>query len=166
LNARQKRLFEESLKKNPGMKMPTEVVRSSELTEDDLALLKQGVGDKTSRPASASAPQQGGNSDGPAPDQFGSIVTYFEEKGFGFLRPEAGGRDVFFHISRLVEAQASDLTPGTRVIFELGMDRTGKIAASMVRLAPPASKDPSAAKDAPKSDVPPEKAPEGEATNP
>lgn len=118
------------------MKMPTKVVRSSELTDDDLALIKQGVGDKTSRPISAASPQQG-NANDPPPDQFGSIVTYFEEKGFGFLRPEAGGRDVFFHISRLVEAQAADLTPGTRVIFELGMDRTGKMAASMVRLAPP-----------------------------
>jgi CspA family cold shock protein len=137
LNARQKRLFEESLKKNPGMKMPSAAPRSTELTDDDLALIKQGVGDKTSRPPSAHTHQAANNNE-PPPDQFGSIVTYFEEKGFGFLRPEAGGRDVFFHISRLVEAQASDLTPGTRVIFELGMDRTGKMAASMVRLAPPA----------------------------
>jgi CspA family cold shock protein len=137
LNARQKRLFEESLKKNPGMKMPSAAPRSQELTDDDLALIKQGVGDKTSRPPSMSAtPQSNGNE--PSPDQFGSIVTYFEEKGFGFLRPEAGGRDIFFHISRLVEAQAADLTPGKRVIFELGMDRTGKMAASMVKLAPPA----------------------------
>lgn len=69
----------------------------------------------------------------------GSIVTYFEEKGFGFLRPESGGRDVFFHISRLSEGQASDLTPGAKVIYELGMDRTGKMAASAVRIAPPAA---------------------------
>jgi cold shock CspA family protein len=137
LNARQKRLFEESLKKNPGMKMPTTAARSSELTDDDLALIKQGVGDKTSRPPAMGATPQA-NSNDPLPDQFGSIVTYFEEKGFGFLRPEAGGRDIFFHISRLVEAQAADLTPGKRVIFELGMDRTGKMAASMVKLAPPA----------------------------
>ncbi len=121
--------------------MPTENARSSDLTDDDLALIKQGVGDKTSRPSLSHSPTQT-NSNEPPPDQFGSIVTYFEEKGFGFLRPEAGGRDVFFHISRLVEAQAADLTPGTRVIFELGMDRTGKMAASMVRLAPPA--DPAA----------------------
>ncbi len=120
------------------MKMPTAAPRASELTDDDLALIKQGVGDKTSRPPSMSATPQAGGSNEPAPDQFGSIVTYFEEKGFGFLRPEAGGRDVFFHISRLVEAQAADLTPGKRVIFELGMDRTGKMAASMVKLAPPA----------------------------
>ena len=138
MNARQKRLFEESLKKNPGMKMPSAAPRQSELTDDDLALIKQGVGDKTSRPPSMHATPQAGGSNEPPPDQFGAIVTYFEEKGFGFLRPEAGGRDIFFHISRLVEAQAADLTPGKRVIFELGMDRTGKMAASMVKLAPPA----------------------------
>lgn len=123
--------------------MPTEATRSSELTDEDLALIKQGVGDKTSRPAQTS----GGTSDNPdeRPDQFGAIITYFEEKGFGFLRPESGGRDVFFHISRVIEAQATDLTPGTRVAFELGMDRTGKMAASMVKLAPAAPPEPPAA---------------------
>ena len=30
------------------------------------------------------------------------MVTYFEAKGFGFLRPDDGGRDIFFHVSRLV----------------------------------------------------------------
>lgn len=136
MNARQKRLFEESLKKNPGMKMPSQTSRPTELTEDDLAYLKQGVGDKSGRPSTAGAPTSESASDLPA-EQSGSIVTYFEEKGFGFLRPEAGGRDVFFHISRLVEGQASDLTPGAKVLYELGMDRTGKMAASSVRLAPP-----------------------------
>ena len=136
MNARQKRLFEESLKKNPGMKMPSEVPRSTELTDDDMALLKQGVGDKTSRPAQQSGgPIPADASEAPA-EQFGSIVTYFEEKGFGFLRPEVGGRDVFFHISRVTEGQASDLVPGARVSFDLGMDRTGKMAASSVRVAP------------------------------
>jgi CspA family cold shock protein len=137
LNARQKRLFEDSLKKNPGLKMPTPSARQSELTEDDLALLKQGVGDKTSRPSSQGSVSTGDGGEITA-EQLGSIVTYFEEKGFGFLRPEAGGRDVFFHISRLTEGQASDLTPGAKVIYELGMDRTGKMAASGVRVAPPA----------------------------
>ena len=129
-------MFEEARKKNPDLKMPTEAPRSTELTEADLAFVKQGVGDKTSRPHLA---QTGSSSDSPeeSPVQYGSIVTYFEEKGFGFLRPEAGGRDVFFHISRVVEAQPQELSPGARVIFELGMDRTGKMAASMVRLAPP-----------------------------
>jgi CspA family cold shock protein len=132
-------MFEESRKKNPELKMPTEATRNSDLTEEDLALIKQGVGDKTSRPQqSAAAGGGGGNAAQPeeTAEQIGSIITYFEEKGFGFLRPESGGRDVFFHISRVVEAQATDLVPGARVAFELGMDRTGKMAASMVKLAP------------------------------
>lgn len=114
--------------------MPAEVKRSSELTDEDLALIKQGVGDKTSRPQNANSSSETAEE---VPEQFGSIITYFEEKGFGFLRPENGGRDIFFHISRVVEAQPPDLTPGTRVAYELGMDRTGKMAASMVKLAPP-----------------------------
>ncbi len=119
--------------------MPSPTARQSELTEEDLALLKQGVGDKTSRPSSQSSGAPAGEGGEITAEQMGSIVTYFEEKGFGFLRPESGGRDVFFHISRLSEGQASDLTPGAKVIYELGMDRTGKMAASAVRIAPPAA---------------------------
>ena len=128
MNASQKRLFEEARKKNPDLKMPPEKKAPSEFTEADLALIKQGVGDKTSRPQVAGA--AGGDSSEEPAEQFGAIITYFEEKGFGFLRPENGGRDIFFHISRVIEAQATDLTPGTRVAYELGMDRTGKMAAS------------------------------------
>lgn len=105
-------------------------------TEDDLALVKQGVGDKSGRPSIANAGGAPGDSETPSAET-GAVVTYFEEKGFGFLRPDNGGRDVFFHISRLNEGQASDLVPGTKVIYELGMDRTGKMAASSVRVVPP-----------------------------
>jgi len=133
LNARQKRLFEDALKKNPNLKMPTEQT-PTELTEDDLALLKQGVGDKSGRqPASQSA--SGDAQEEGVPDHYtGSVMTYFEEKGFGFLRPDGGGKDIFFHVSRLHEGQATDLVPGAKVTYELGMDRNGKIAASSVRL--------------------------------
>jgi CspA family cold shock protein len=137
LNARQKRLFEEARKRNPDLKIPTETAPPADWTEADLALIKQGVGDKTSRPQSAQA--DGGDSAGESQsrEQAGSIVTYFEAKGFGFLRPDDGGRDIFFHVSRLAEGLATDLRPGTRVIYELGMDRTGKMAASSLRIPPP-----------------------------
>ena len=138
MNARQKRLFEEARKKNPDLKMP-DAPKVSEWTEDDLALIKQGVGDKSSRPQSAQQEGEGGAAQ-MGTQQTGSVVTYFEDKGFGFLRPEGGGRDVFFHISRLNEGQATDLVPGAKVIYELGMDRAGKMAASSVRIAPPPEK--------------------------
>ena len=134
MNALQKRLFEEARKRNPELKIPKEAPPSSNWTEADLALIKQGVGDKSSRPSMG-----GGEAveEAPTGEQPGSVVTYFEAKGFGFLRPDDGGRDIFFHVSRLVEGLATDLKPGARVLYELGMDRTGKMAASSVRIAPP-----------------------------
>ena len=138
MNARQRRLFEDAQKKNPNLKMPTESSGpAGELTDEDMALLKQGVGDKSGRPHTATASGGGeGAEEGPPDPQTGAIMTYFGEKGFGFLRPDAGGKDIFFHVSRLVEGLATDLKPGTRVLYELGMDRTGKMAASSVRIAP------------------------------
>ncbi len=135
MNARQKRLFDEARKRNPDLKIPA-AEAPVEWTEADLALIKQGVGDKTSRPDRSTA---GGAAEAEAPtgEQTGSVVTYFEAKGFGFLRPDDGGRDIFFHVSRLVEGLATDLRPGARVVYELGMDRTGKMAASSIRIPPP-----------------------------
>jgi cold shock protein len=136
LNARQKRMFEEARRRNPDLKIPTEIQPTSEWTEADLALIKQGVGDKTSRLANASGESGESSGEMPSGEQAGAVVTYFEAKGFGFLRPDDGGRDIFFHVSRLAEGLATDLRPGTRLLYELGMDRTGKMAASSIRIAP------------------------------
>jgi cold shock protein len=137
LNARQKRLFEEARKRNPDLKIPSES-QPADWSEADLALVKQGVGDKTAKLPSGSAESGESGGEAPAGEQTGSVVTYFEAKGFGFLRPDDGGRDIFFHVSRLAEGLATDLRPGTRVLYELGMDRTGKMAASSIRIAPAA----------------------------
>ncbi|HTP35829.1 MAG TPA: cold shock domain-containing protein [Candidatus Acidoferrales bacterium] len=138
MNARQKRLFEEARKRNPDLKIPADTQPPTEWSEADLALIKQGVGDKSSRPPQSAAEQGDATGEAPAGEQSGSVVTYFEAKGFGFLRPDDGGRDIFFHVSRLAEGLATDLRPGTRVLYELGMDRTGKMAASSLRIAPEA----------------------------
>ena len=133
-------MFEEARKRNPDLKMPTDKQAPADLSDADLALIKQGVGDKTSRPSQGGSTGTGqageSGSEAPTGEQSGSVVTYFEAKGFGFLRPDDGGRDIFFHVSRLVEGLATDLRPGTRVMYELGMDRTGKMAASSIRIAP------------------------------
>ena len=138
MNALQKRLFEEARKRNPDLKMPA-VKPAAEWTEADLALIKQGVGDKGGRPDRSSSGVGDGASEAPSGEQTGAVVTYFEAKGFGFLRPDDGGRDIFFHVSRLVEGLATDLRPGAKVVYELGMDRTGKMAASSVRIPSPAA---------------------------
>src|SRR5258706_1975788 len=115
-------MFEDAGRRNPDIKMPAESAPPLQWSEADLALIKQGVGDKTTRPAQAagetSEPSDGGI---PTGEQPGSVVTYFEAKGFGVLRPDDGGRDIFVHVSRLVEGLATDLKPGARVMFELGM---------------------------------------------
>jgi CspA family cold shock protein len=138
LNALQKRLFEEARKRNPDMKMPSDRQAGGDLSDADLALIKQGVGDKSSRPATPAAATGDATGEAPTGEQSGSVVTYFEAKGFGFLRPDDGGRDIFFHVSRLAEGLATDLRPGARVMYELGMDRTGKMAASSLRIPAPA----------------------------
>jgi len=115
--------------------MPADAQPATDWTEADLALIKQGVGDKTSR--QSAAPGEGAESnEPPTGEQAGSVVTYFDAKGFGFLRPDDGRRDIFFHVSRLAEGLATELRPGARVLYELGMDRAGKMAASSVRIAP------------------------------
>jgi cold shock protein len=137
LNARQKRLFEDARKRNPDLKMPSDTKPPADnWSESDLALIKQGVGDKSTRPAQAAAESGDATGEAPTGEQSGAVVTYFEAKGFGFLRPDDGGRDIFFHVSRLSEGLATDLRPGTRVMYELGMDRTGKMAASSIRIPP------------------------------
>src|SRR5437868_15171126 len=112
-------MFEEARKRNPDLKMPTDKQAPADLSESDLALIKQGVGDKTSRPSQggSAGAGQGGDSGPEAPtgEQSGSVVTYFEAKGFGFLRPDDGGRDIFFHFARPVEVVVKELRPGTRV---------------------------------------------------
>src|SRR5579862_6747967 len=117
--------------------MPAAASQPTELTDEDLALLKQGVGDKSGRPQQSTQAADEAGEDGMPDHQIGSVMTYFEEKGFGFLRPDGGGKDIFFHISRLHQGQATDLVAGTKVAYELGMDRNGKIAASSVRVLTP-----------------------------
>ena len=135
MNALQKRMFEEARKRNPNLTIPADAQPATNWTEADLSLIKQGVGDKTTRQAAAPGESAESN-ESPTGEQAGSVVTYFDAKGFGFLRPDDGGRDIFFHVSRLAEGLATDLRPGTRVLYELGMDRAGKMAASSVRIAP------------------------------
>ena len=63
--------------------------------------------------------------------QLGTVITYFPDRGFGFLKLDRGGDDLFFHI-RHVERQR-ELEAGARVQFEIGTDsRTGRLEAKSV----------------------------------
>src|SRR5258708_19781752 len=55
------------------------------------------------------------------------IVKFFNgERGYGFIKPDDGGRDVFVHITAVERAGLKDLTEGQRITFEVEPDKKGK----------------------------------------
>jgi len=64
----------------------------------------------------------------------GKIKMYNEDKGFGFIRPDDGSNDVFFHVSSLREGD--EVTVGKAVTFETGVDpKSGKTKAVSLDLS-------------------------------
>jgi CspA family cold shock protein len=64
----------------------------------------------------------------------GSVKWFNGTKGYGFIRPEAGGDDVFVHISAVERSGLSGLTEGQRVSYEVRMDpKKGKTSAVNLR---------------------------------
>jgi cold shock protein len=48
----------------------------------------------------------------------GTVKWFNPSKGFGFIQPDSGGKDVFVHISAVEKAGLSTLNEGTKVSFE------------------------------------------------
>jgi cold shock protein len=66
----------------------------------------------------------------------GTVKWFNSQKGFGFIEPEGGNKDVFVHISAVERAGMSTLNEGQKVSFEIVADRrTGKSAAENLRAA-------------------------------
>jgi len=65
------------------------------------------------------------------------IVKWFNgQKGFGFIKPDDGSKDVFVHISAVERAGMHSLNEGQKVSFEIVSDRrTGKSTADNLRAA-------------------------------
>jgi CspA family cold shock protein len=64
----------------------------------------------------------------------GNVKWFNNQKGFGFIQPENGDKDVFVHISAVERAGMSTLTEGQKVSFEVVADRrTGKSSADNLR---------------------------------
>jgi CspA family cold shock protein len=62
-------------------------------------------------------------------------VKFFNtNKGYGFIAPEDGGKDVFVHITALQKSNLTTLNEGQKVSFELTPGRDGKISADNVQL--------------------------------
>jgi cold shock protein len=65
----------------------------------------------------------------------GTVKFFNMNKGFGFITPEQGGKDVFVHISALERAGLSSLADGQKVSFDLERDRQGRDAATNLKSA-------------------------------
>jgi cold shock protein len=60
----------------------------------------------------------------------GTVKWFNEQKGYGFIQPDDGGKDVFVHISAVQRSGLQGLQDGQKVTYELQADRrTGKMAA-------------------------------------
>jgi CspA family cold shock protein len=66
----------------------------------------------------------------------GTVKWFNNQKGFGFIQPDDGSKDVFVHISAVERAGLSTLNEGQKVSFELVANRkTGKSSAENLQAA-------------------------------
>jgi cold shock protein len=66
----------------------------------------------------------------------GTVKWYNETKGYGFIQPDNGGKDVFVHASALERAGMRGLAEGQKVSYEVESDRrTGKESATNLQQA-------------------------------
>jgi CspA family cold shock protein len=64
----------------------------------------------------------------------GTVKWFNATKGYGFIQPDDGSKDVFVHISAVERAGLSTLNDGQKVSFEITTDRrSGKQAADQLR---------------------------------
>ena len=68
--------------------------------------------------------------------QKGTVKFYNDQRGFGFIQPDGGGKDVFVHATALERAGMRGLAEGQKVSFDTQEDRrTGKLAVANISAA-------------------------------
>jgi len=63
----------------------------------------------------------------------GTVKWFNPTKGFGFIQPEAGGPDVFVHISAVERAGLRDLREGQKISYDLATEK-GKTSATNLKI--------------------------------
>jgi CspA family cold shock protein len=56
----------------------------------------------------------------------GTVKFFNNDKGYGFIRPDDGSRDVFVHVSAVTSSGLGTLNEGQRISFEVEPDKRGK----------------------------------------
>jgi cold shock protein len=64
----------------------------------------------------------------------GTVKWFNATKGYGFIKPDGGGADVFVHISAVEKAGYTSLAEGAKVSYELVTGRGGKVSAENLRI--------------------------------
>ncbi|GJD48981.1 Cold shock protein CspA [Methylobacterium crusticola] len=65
----------------------------------------------------------------------GTVKWFNGQKGYGFIQPDDGGKDVFVHISAVERAGLRDLADGQKISYELETDRrSGKQSAGNLKV--------------------------------
>jgi CspA family cold shock protein len=66
----------------------------------------------------------------------GTVKWFNETKGYGFITPDTGGKDVFVHISAVERAGLRGLAEGQKISYELETDRrSGKESAGNLKVS-------------------------------
>jgi CspA family cold shock protein len=66
----------------------------------------------------------------------GTVKWFNEQKGYGFIQPDSGGKDVFVHISEVERSGLRGLADGQKISYEVQADRrTGKESAVDLKTA-------------------------------
>ena len=65
----------------------------------------------------------------------GTVKWFNSTKGFGFIQPDEGGKDVFVHISVVERAGLTGLADGQKISYELETGRDGRSSAGSLELA-------------------------------